>query len=106
MGFEGRDSFVRREECKAAWESEVEFAEMARVLRPGGLLFFHTFNRSWLAWLVVIKGVEWFVRNTPKDMHVLHLFLKPSEVEAMCREHEVELRLDVPGFAPDEIEPL
>ncbi|MFY8196335.1 hypothetical protein [Novosphingobium sp. B1] len=33
MGIEGRDSFVRREECKAAWESEVEFAEMARVLK-------------------------------------------------------------------------
>lgn len=33
MGFEMRESFVRREECKAAWESEVEFAEMARVLK-------------------------------------------------------------------------
>ncbi|ABD27640.1 hypothetical protein Saro_3205 [Novosphingobium aromaticivorans DSM 12444] len=33
MGFEMRDSFVRREECKAAWESEVEFAEMARVVK-------------------------------------------------------------------------
>ncbi|KHS45125.1 hypothetical protein [Novosphingobium subterraneum] len=33
MGFEMRDSFVHREECKAAWESEVEFAEMARVLK-------------------------------------------------------------------------
>jgi hypothetical protein len=33
MGFELRESFVRREECKAAWESEVEFAEMARVLK-------------------------------------------------------------------------
>ena len=33
MGFERQDSFARREECKAAWESEVEFAEMARVLK-------------------------------------------------------------------------
>lgn len=33
MGFEMRDAFVRREECKAAWASEVEFAEMARVLK-------------------------------------------------------------------------
>ena len=40
-------------------------------LVPGGLLFFHTFNRSWLSYLVVIKGVEWFVRNVPEDMHVL-----------------------------------
>ena len=74
-------------------------AEMARVLRRGGLLFFHTFNRNWLAWLVVIKGVEWFVKNTPKDMHVLHLFLRPSEVEAMCREQSVEL-LQLVGSRP------
>ncbi|MDP9149933.1 MAG: bifunctional 2-polyprenyl-6-hydroxyphenol methylase/3-demethylubiquinol 3-O-methyltransferase UbiG [Myxococcota bacterium] len=65
-------------------------AEAARVLAPSGLFFFHTFNRSWLSWLIVIKGVEWFVKNTPADMHVLRLFLKPEEVAAMCREHDLE----------------
>jgi 2-polyprenyl-6-hydroxyphenyl methylase/3-demethylubiquinone-9 3-methyltransferase len=68
--------------------------EVARVLRPSGLFFFHTFNRNPLAWLVVIKGVEWFVRNTPRDLHVLRLFLKPEEVTAMCRAH---------GLAPLEL---
>jgi 2-polyprenyl-6-hydroxyphenyl methylase/3-demethylubiquinone-9 3-methyltransferase len=68
-------------------EPEQVIAEAARVLAPGGLFFFHTFNRNWLAWLVVIKGVEWFVKNTPVDMHVLRLFLKPDEVTAMCRSH-------------------
>ena len=53
-------------------------AEAARVLKPGGLFFFHTFNRNLLAWLVVIKGLEWFVRNTPERMHVLPLFIKPE----------------------------
>jgi 2-polyprenyl-6-hydroxyphenyl methylase/3-demethylubiquinone-9 3-methyltransferase len=60
-------------------------AEAARVLRPGGLFFFHTFNRNLLAWLVVIKGLEWFVRNTPDRMHVLRLFIKPKEMAAYCR---------------------
>lgn len=60
-------------------------AEMARVLRPGGRFFFHTFNRNLLAWLVVIKGLEWFVRNTPERMHVLPLFIKPRELDAYCR---------------------
>ena len=71
-------------------EPERAIAEAARVLAPGGLFFFHTFNRNWLSWLVVIKGVEWFVRNTPEDMHLLRLFLKPEEVAAMCREHGLE----------------
>ena len=38
--------------------------------RPAALFFFHTFNRTWLANLIVIKGVEWFVTNTPDDLHV------------------------------------
>jgi len=59
-------------------------AEAGRVLRPGGLFFFHTFNRNFLAWLIIIKGLEWFVRNTPPQMHVLRLFIKPSELEAYC----------------------
>jgi 2-polyprenyl-6-hydroxyphenyl methylase/3-demethylubiquinone-9 3-methyltransferase len=74
---------------------ERAIAEAARVLRPAGLFFFHTFNRNFLAWLVIIKGVEWFVQNTPPRLHVLRLFLKPTEVAAMCRAHglgDVKLR--------------
>ena len=74
---------------------EHAIAEAARVLRPSGLFFFHTFNRNFLAWLVIIKGVEWFVRNTPARLHVLRLFLKPAEVSTMCVAHGlgvVELR--------------
>lgn len=67
-------------------------AEISRVLAPGGQFFFHTFNRNWLAWLVVIKAVEWFVRNTPRDMHVLRLFLTPGEVSAMCAANRLSVR--------------
>jgi 2-polyprenyl-6-hydroxyphenyl methylase/3-demethylubiquinone-9 3-methyltransferase len=76
-------------------------AEASRVLAPGGLLFFHTFNRNWLANLVVIKGVELFVKNTPKDLHVLRMFLRPEEVTRMLDTHgleSVELRGSRPRF--------
>lgn len=66
-------------------------AEVARVLAPGGLFFFHTFNRNWLAWLVIIKGVEWFVRNTPANLHVLRLFRKPDELGKMFAAHGLEI---------------
>ena len=59
-------------------------AEAARVVRSGGCFFFHTFNRNLLSWLVVIKGVEWFVKNVPRDLHVLRLFVKPGELRSMC----------------------
>lgn len=73
--------------------------EAARVLRPNGMFFFHTFNRNLLSWLVVIKGVEWFVKNTPADLHVLRLFLKPEEVRRFCQQAGLEVR-ELQGSAP------
>jgi 2-polyprenyl-6-hydroxyphenyl methylase / 3-demethylubiquinone-9 3-methyltransferase len=74
-------------------------AEASRVLAPDGVFVFHTFNRNWLANLIVIKGVELFVRNTPKDLHVLRLFLTPAEVEQMLRAHGFEL-VELRGARP------
>jgi 2-polyprenyl-6-hydroxyphenyl methylase/3-demethylubiquinone-9 3-methyltransferase len=74
-------------------------AEVARVLVPGGLFFFHTFNRNVLAWLVVIKGVEWFVHNVPRDMHVLRAFVKPEELRAACASRGLVVR-ELLGCAP------
>lgn len=74
-------------------------AEAARVLAPSGLFFFHTFNRNFMSWLIVIKGVSWFVRNTPRDLHVLRLFLKPEEVRDACSEHGLN-SLELHGVRP------
>jgi 2-polyprenyl-6-hydroxyphenyl methylase/3-demethylubiquinone-9 3-methyltransferase len=63
------------------------------------MFFFHTFNRNRLAWLVVVKGVEWFVLNTPRDLHVLRLFLKPEEVTRFCDEAGLEVR-ELRGSTP------
>jgi 2-polyprenyl-6-hydroxyphenyl methylase/3-demethylubiquinone-9 3-methyltransferase len=73
--------------------------EIARVLSPGGLFFFHTFNRNWLSWLVVVKGVEWFVENTPPNMHSLRYFIKPRELRALCRRNKLEI-LSLRGLVP------
>lgn len=57
--------------------------EASRILKTNGQMFFHTFNRNFISWLVVIKFMEWFVPNTPSNMHVLDLFIKPKELERM-----------------------
>jgi 2-polyprenyl-6-hydroxyphenyl methylase/3-demethylubiquinone-9 3-methyltransferase len=80
-------------------EPAAAIAEAARVLVPGGIFFFHTFNRNWLSYLVVIKGVEWFVRNVPRDLHVLRLFLKPEETLAMCAANQLAVN-EMRGFEP------
>lgn len=60
--------------------------EVGRVLGAGGLFLFHTFNRNWVSGLVVIKGLEWVIPRTPKNLHVLRLFLKPGEIGDWCAE--------------------
>jgi 2-polyprenyl-6-hydroxyphenyl methylase / 3-demethylubiquinone-9 3-methyltransferase len=80
-------------------DPEAVVAEASRVLAPGGLFFFHTFNRTWLANLIVIKGVEMFVANTPTDLHVFRLFIKPDELTAMCDQHALEM-VELHGSRP------
>ena len=74
-------------------------AEAARVLRPGGRFFFHTFNRNPVSHLVAIKGVEWVVRNTPPRLHVIGMFIKPGELAALCAGHGLEVR-ELRGVRP------
>jgi 2-polyprenyl-6-hydroxyphenyl methylase/3-demethylubiquinone-9 3-methyltransferase len=64
-------------------------AEASRVLRPGGLFFFHTFNRNPLSWFLIIKGVDWFVPQAIENMHVYSLFIRPQELETICADHQL-----------------
>ncbi len=64
------------------WQGVV--AEASRVLKPGGLFIFYTFNRTLLAWLFAVKGIEWVVKNTPKNLHLHAMFITPGELAAAC----------------------
>jgi len=74
-------------------------AEAARILQPGGLFFFATFNRNFISWLFGIKGVEWFVRNTPPRLHELSHFIKPAELRTMCEESGLRVH-ELHGYVP------
>ena len=66
-------------------------SEASRVLRKKGRFCFHTFNRNLLSYVVVIKFMEWFVPNTPKNMHVLNLFIRPSELNQFCQDQGMQV---------------
>ena len=74
-------------------------AQAARVLKPGGLFFYYTFNRNPVAGLFAIKGIEWFVRNTPRRMHRYRLFIRPGEMRRMCEDQGLAVR-EVKGARP------
>lgn len=73
--------------------------EISRVLKPGGLFFFHTFNRNLLSDILIIKAVEKFVRNTPKNMHVIDLFIKPQELIHYCQTASISVT-EMSGIRP------
>jgi 2-polyprenyl-6-hydroxyphenyl methylase / 3-demethylubiquinone-9 3-methyltransferase len=73
--------------------------EASRVLKKGGLFFFHTFNRNPLSWLFVIKGVEWWMPNTPRHLHVYRLFIKPQELVDWCLQGQIQIK-EIQGLTP------
>ena len=56
--------------------------EIARVLRPGGIVFYDTINRTALSKLVFIKITqEWkLTRIAPRNLHAWEMFIKPREL--------------------------
>ncbi|MNS79777.1 Ubiquinone biosynthesis O-methyltransferase [compost metagenome] len=80
-------------------DPEKVIAEASRVLRPGGLFFFNTFSKNPLAWLIVIKCMEWFVKNTPPDYHVYKLFIDPSKMRKWNEHHGLET-MSIRGIRP------
>lgn len=59
-------------------------AEAARVVRPGGLVLFNTFNRTPLSWLVAVHGFKFVVRDAPQHLHVWRLFIPPDTLREMA----------------------
>ena len=57
-------------------------AEIARVLRPGGLFLYDTINRNPLARLATITMAEDVLRLLPRGTHDPALFIRPAELRA------------------------
>jgi 2-polyprenyl-6-hydroxyphenyl methylase/3-demethylubiquinone-9 3-methyltransferase len=73
--------------------------EAARVLKPGGLLFFHTFNRTPESWLLAVKGIGFVTREGPANVHSYSMFVTPAELEAAGRACGLAPR-DLRGIRP------
>ncbi|MET3559704.1 2-polyprenyl-6-hydroxyphenyl methylase/3-demethylubiquinone-9 3-methyltransferase [Bartonella japonica] len=53
----------------------------AKMLKPQGLMFVSTLNRTWKAWGLAIIGAEYILRWLPKGTHDYKKFLKPQELK-------------------------
>ncbi len=69
----------------------------ARLLKPGGHLFFSTINRNPKAYLFAIIGAEYVLRLLPKGTHDYRKFIRPSELDGWARAAGLNL-LDLTGL--------
>jgi 2-polyprenyl-6-hydroxyphenyl methylase/3-demethylubiquinone-9 3-methyltransferase len=57
----------------------------ARLVKPGGWVFFSTINRNAKAFLLAIVGAEYVLNMLPRGTHEYAKFIKPSELAHFCR---------------------
>lgn len=60
-------------------------AACARLVKPGGHVFFSTLNRNPKSYLFAIIGAEYVLQLLPKGTHEYAKFIKPSELARDCR---------------------
>lgn len=62
----------------------------SKLLKPGGHAFFSTLNRNTKSYLFAILGAEYILGILPKGTHNYSKFIKPSELEAWCRDAQLQ----------------
>jgi len=67
-------------------------AACARLVRPGGQVFFSTINRNPKSYLFAVVGAEYVLGLLPKGTHDYQRFVKPSELARWSR--AAALRVD------------
>lgn len=60
-------------------------AACARLVRPGGQVFFSTINRNPKSYLFAVIGAEYLLGLLPKGTHDYMRFIKPSELSRWSR---------------------
>lgn len=69
-------------------------AACARLVKPGGSVFFSTINRNPKAYLFAVIGAEYVLNMLPRGTHDYAKFIKPSELSSWAR----NAGLDISGL--------
>ncbi len=64
----------------------------AKMVKPGGMVFFSTLNRVPKAYLLAIVAAEHLLKMVPKGTHEYKTFIKPSELSQSARIAGLELQ--------------
>jgi 2-polyprenyl-6-hydroxyphenyl methylase/3-demethylubiquinone-9 3-methyltransferase len=77
-------------------------SEISRVLKPGGVFYYNTLNRTWAGLLGAIKVGQVWKRWAffPSNLHVWRMFIKPREMKWLLRRNGLEWK-EHRGMMPD-----
>jgi 2-polyprenyl-6-hydroxyphenyl methylase/3-demethylubiquinone-9 3-methyltransferase len=73
-------------------------AACAKLVKPGGHVFFSTLNRNPKSYLFAIIGAEYVLNLLPRGTHDFAKFIKPSELAQWCRNAGLNVS-DVTGMS-------
>lgn len=62
----------------------------AKLVKPGGHVFFSTLNRNPKSFLFAIVGAEYILQMLPKGTHEFKKFIKPSELVRWSRQAQLK----------------
>jgi len=64
----------------------------AKLLKPGGTIFFSTINRNPKSFLFAIIGAEYILNLLPKGTHEYNKFITPSELRDWCLVEKLDFK--------------
>jgi 2-polyprenyl-6-hydroxyphenyl methylase / 3-demethylubiquinone-9 3-methyltransferase len=67
-------------------------AACAKLVKPGGHVFFSTINRNPKAYLLAVIGAEYILNMLPRGTHDYAKFIKPSELAGWMRVADLSLQ--------------
>ncbi len=93
------DIVINAEVVEHVPDQQALIAQCARMVKPGGLLFLATLNRTVKSYIVAIIGAEYVMRYLPIGTHDWKKFVKPEELNAWTGDnltliHETGVRMN------------
>lgn len=82
---EGFDVVACMEMLEHVPHPESVIAACARMVKPGGRVFFSTINRNPKSYLFAILGAEYLLKMLPRGTHDYQRFITPAELDGWAR---------------------
>ena len=86
------DAVLNMEVVEHVADLESFMGACCRLVRPGGLIFVATINRTLLSYLFAIVGAEYVLRWLPRGTHRWARFRRPGELEDLLRAGGFQVR--------------